>query len=512
MAEITNKSVLSIPISFEKISEVGTDDERFTRVKIWLMHTGENYNGSIFDKSVIEKALPTLGYIPIVGFITEDKIQNEKDFSDHRYIITKDEKGVRRKYIGSGYGVVLSKDDNNAHFEMRMCDDGIEREFLVVDGICWNMFEDSSDILKRDVVKSHSMELYEPSVEGFEDENEKFHFTNFSFRAACILGNGYEPAMHNSTIEVQFTITDFMRTIQSELNDKYTAFTKIVNANNEGGNTAMPKDNGNVKPDFALSLTQQFDNIATIVKEQETFVDRSGDTIARYSLVDIQDNEVIVVDRSNGYNYYGFSFTVNGDAPTIDFSNAVRKKIVYENYEDGATTPENAFDFGKEIDDIETKAFSKVETANQAIADVKKAQATAEKNYSQMEEKYNQVNIDYEVIKSDYDEIKPKYDEYVKTEQARLDAEIESAKDAQFAKFEPVLGEDAEFIKLRENKANYSVKEIEDSCCIMYAKKDMATNFSKQTGGAMTAGLMDDGQDNGVGFVSTKYGNIPIKR
>ena len=104
MTETINKSVLSIPISFEKISEVGTDDERFIRVKIWLMHTGENYNGSVFNKSVIEKALPTLGYIPIVGFITEDKIQNEKDFSDHRYIITKDEKGIRRKYIGNGYG------------------------------------------------------------------------------------------------------------------------------------------------------------------------------------------------------------------------------------------------------------------------------------------------------------------------------------------------------------------------------------------------------------------------
>lgn len=519
MAKVTNKSVLSIPISFEKVSEVGIDDERFTRVKIWLMHTGENYNGSIFEKSVIEKALPTLGYIPIVGFIevVEDSIQNEKDFSDHRYIITKDEKGIRRKYIGSGYGVVLSNGDNNAHFEMRMCDDGIEREFLVVDGICWNMFEDSSDILKRDIVKSHSMELHEPSVEGFEDENEKFHFTNFSFRAACILGNGCEPAMHNSTIEVQFTISDFMRTIQSELNDKYTAFTKIVNANNKGGNTAMPntamsKNNEDTKTDFALSLMQQFDNIATIVNEQETIVDRWGDTISRYSLVDIQDNEIIVVDRSNDYNYYGFSFTVNGDAPTIDFSNAVRKKVVYENYEDGATTSENAFDFGKEIDEIETKAFSKVESANQTAADAKKAQETAETNYSQMKEKYNQVNTDYKAVKSDYDEIKPKYDEYVKTEQARLDAEVESAKDAQFTKFEPILGEDAEFVKLKENKANYSVKEIEDGCYIMYAKKIMATNFSKPIGETMTAGLMDDGQDDNVGFVSTIYGNIPVKK
>jgi hypothetical protein len=55
----------SIPIQFEKQEE--SEDSRFTKVKIYLMHTGKNLNNSIFNKSVVEDALPSLANIPIVG-------------------------------------------------------------------------------------------------------------------------------------------------------------------------------------------------------------------------------------------------------------------------------------------------------------------------------------------------------------------------------------------------------------------------------------------------------------
>ena len=176
------KSALSFPVEFEAIEEVESADGRFTRVRIWLMHLGDNFNGSVFEKDAVDDALPTLEYIPIVAFI-EDNKSGEKDCSNHRYIITKDEKGLRRKYMGSAYGVILSSEDNNAHYEERMCDDGEMRTFLVVDGIIWNMFEDASDIMNRDLIKAQSMELFDDgvSVDGYEDDEGLFHFTKFSF-------------------------------------------------------------------------------------------------------------------------------------------------------------------------------------------------------------------------------------------------------------------------------------------------------------------------------------------
>lgn len=487
------KSVLSIPVMFQKTEEFTCDDGRFTKVKIWLMHLGKNANGSVFEKEVVDAALPTLEYIPIVGFIENNN--GEKDFSDHRYIITKDEKGVRRKYLGTAYGVVLSSADNNVHYEERECDDGITRTFVVVDGVIWNMFEDSSDIINRDLIKSHSMELYQDAMDaydGYEDENGLFHFTKFSFRAACILGDGYEPAMTNSTIEVQFTMTDFVKNLQNELNDKFTTFTKMVNEkSNQGGIGIMPNT------DFTQTVMEQFSDISTMVSQHEVMVDRWGDAVPRFYLLDIQDNEVIVVDRKDNYRYFGFPFTVNGDKAEIDFACGNRKKVRYENYEDGVVIPEGSFDFGKHIADMEDAAFSKVNDANEKVAAAEQDKVTAETNYSQ--------------IKADYDDMKPKYDAYVQADEERQAAELNAQKDAKFAEYEESLAENADFTALKERKEELSVEDIEKECAVLYVKMSRTkTNFSKNNSSAVV-GVMDDG-DGADGFVQTKYGNIPIRR
>ncbi len=494
MSEVDiKKSALSIPVIFEKTEELADSDSRFTKIKIWLMHLGENYNRSSFNKSVVDDALPTLAYIPVVGFI-EDNKSGEDDFSDHRYIITKDSKGIRRKYQGVAYGVVLSNEDNNAHYEDRICDDGETRTFLVCDGLLWDMFEDSADIMQRDLVKSQSMELAEDSVEGFEDENGIFHFTKFSFRAACILGQDYDPAMANSTVEVQFTMSDFVKNIQNELNDKYSTFTKLVNnKSNQGGIETMPNT------DFMQTVLGMFEDISNMVRDHEVMVDRWGDNAPRFYLQDIQENEVIVVDRKNNYNYYGFQFTLNGDKAEIDFTNGNRKKIRYENYEDGVVDPEGSFDFGKHIADIEEIAFTKVSEANAKIETIEQDKSTAETNYAN--------------IKADYDDIKPKYDAYVLAEEQRQAAELDAQKDAKFAEYEDVLSENAEFTALKERKNELSIDEIDKECAVLYVKVNRSkSNFSKKNGSSLTIGLIDDENNNGEGYVTTKYGNIPVKR
>jgi hypothetical protein len=494
------KTMLSFPVTFEKVEEVESADGRFTKVKIWLMHTGKNLNNSIFEKSVVDKAIPTLEYIPIVGFI-ETNSDNEKDFSDHRYIITKDEFGVRRKYIGNSYGVIKSSIDNNAHYETRFCDDGETREFLVVDGILWNMFEDSSMIMNQDIVKSQSMELYEKNIQGYEDDDGIFHFTDFSFRAACILGNNVVPAMTGSTIEVQFSMNDFVESIQSELNDKYTAFTKIINAgqnftksnemvndNNKGGIENMPNT------DFSTVL-QQFKDISDTIAQHETMKDRWDYEYPRYNVVDVQENEVIVVDRMNNYNYFAFPFTLNGDSVEINFESCKRKKISYEDYEEGAVAPEGAFDFGKHIANIEEAAFAKVNDANVKVEDAELAKSEAEANYT--------------AIKADYDEIKPKYDAYVQADEQRQAEELNAQKDAKFAEYEDVLSENADFVTLKERKTELSVDEIEKECAVLYVKVNRAkNNFSKTQSTSTTVGVPTDDNDADDDYIDTKYGRI----
>lgn len=107
--------------------------------------------------------------------------------------------------------------------------------------------------------------------------------------------------------------------------------------------------------------------------------------------------------------------------------------------------------------------------------------------------------------------MKPKYDDYVKAEQARIEAELDAQKDAEFAKYETVLNDDINFAALKDKKAEMTVKEIESECAILYARKSLAqTNFSKSIDSTMTAGLINDDADNGM--VETKYGYIAVNR
>lgn len=509
-----DKHKLSFPVTFEKVDEVKNNDTRFTKLKCWLMHTNENYNGSSFSHEVIENAIPTLEYIPVVGFL-EDNELGEKDFSDHRYIITKDYNGIRRKYMGSAYGVVLSSGDNNAHFETKMCDDGIEREFIVADAIMWNFLEDSSFVINRDLIKDHSIELDENSIDGYEDENGIFHFTKFSFRAACVLGGSSQPAMEGSCVEVQFTMSDFVKNIQSELNDKYSAFTKLVNStsftnlnmvkeNKKGGIEIMPNT------DFSTVL-QQFKDISDAITQHETIKDKWGYEYPRYYAVDIQENEVIVVDRMNNYNYFAFSFAMNGDSAEIDFENCKRKKVSYEDYVDGTSIPEGAFDFGKHIEEITETAFAKVSEAEEKISEYEAKISEANTKVSEFEAAKNEIEEKYNQINAEFEEMKPKYEDYVKAEQIRIEAELDAQKDAEFTKYETVLADDVDFAALKEKKSEMTVKEVESELAIMYARKSLANaNFSKLNDGVMTAGLINEVEKNG--FADTKYGLIPIKR
>lgn len=481
MSDETKNVNASIPILFEKIEDVDSDSGVFTKVKCWLMHTGKNLNNSIFDKNVIEDAITSLQYIPIVAFVNAD---GDVDFEGHEYILTKDENGIRYKYIGSAYGVILSTEDNEAHFEMKMCDDGVEREFLVVDGVLWNQFEDAVDIFNRDGVKGHSIELDPNSIEGYEDDDGCFVFTKFSFRAACALGEDKVPAMTGSCIEVNFTMSDFVKNLQSEINDKYTVFTELMNDKKVRGGVENMSNT-----DFAQTVMEQFDDIKAIVGQHESIRDHWGDKVPRYYLVDVQEDEAIVVDRAESYRNYGFKFTVDGDAPKIDFESKRRKKVRYEDYEDGASAPAGSFSLGEYVESVEESAAEKVAAAESELTELK---------------------TEYEAVKSELEDIKPKYEDYVAAEEARQAEAVNAEKDAKFAEYEDVLGENADFAALKENKDSMSVDEIEKECAVLYVKESRGkTNFSVNGGSAAVVGVIGDDDDDAVdGYVSTRYGLI----
>ena len=491
---MAKQSRYKFPIMFQKLDDLDINDDRFTRVKIWMMHLGENFNGSIIDKEVVDDALPTLGYIPIVGFIEKNK-SGEEDFSDHRYILTRKDGEITRTYIGHPYGCVLSSGDNDARYEERLCDDGITRTFLVVNGLIWNQFEDGAEIMNRDLIKSHSMELFDKDgyIDGYEDEDSLFHFTKITFQAACILGEDQEPGMQNSTIEVQFTMNDFVKNIQSELSNKLTAFTDYIKKQNnqkelkEGGQPmANPSD---TKKDFSLTVMEQFSEISNIVSSYEKTKNYWGDEVQRYYAVDVQGDEVIVTDRGDNYNYYGFKFSVNEDKSVIDFATRCRKKTQYVDYVDGALY-EGAFSFAKHIEEFEQTVTEKIDT---------------------LDSEKSGLETNYSVVKTELDKIKPEYENFVKKEKENEEKELSKRKDELFTKFDEHLSDNTEYLKIKKNKDELNLEDIEGQCALLFTKKSLSANFSKKAkDSSFAADVIDPIDDDG--FIETKYGYIPVNK
>jgi hypothetical protein len=361
--------------------------------------------------------------------------------------------------------------------------------------------------MERDFEKAQSMELDQTNIDGYEDEDGVFHFTKFSFDGCCVLGDSKMPAMEDANIKVnnvQFSINDFAKEIKDELHDIYMMFTQLTsekkndeseqqNNNGEGGNDDMATE-------FSQTVMQMFEDISNIVRAQEDMDNIWGDKVPRYYLVDVQENEVIVADRANNYQYYGCEFSMDGDKPVVNFESAKRKKITYADYVDGETAPEGAFDFGKHISDIENTAFTKVSEAESNIESANEAKGEAETNYA--------------TIKAELDEIKPKYEAYERAEAERIEAETKKAKEDVIAQYEVALKDEEKFVEMKGKLDEYATADdVEAKCAIMFARKNIATNFSvegKKNSTILGASAVEDEVPEGC--VKTKYGLIRTGR
>ncbi|TVX86068.1 hypothetical protein [Paenibacillus agilis] len=214
------KNVLkSIPVLFEKVDQI---DTRFQKVKIWLMHIGQNYNNSIFMKESVEEAMSTLKNTPILGYIEESRL-GDKDFRGHEVELVVEGGELKTKYIGQAFGVI--PENCNPRFEIKKGDFDNELEYLVVDGLMWTKFDDGVNILNTHGGVPQSMELHD-DYDGYFNDEGVFVFTRFSFYGACLLGQDVLPAMQKASVEVSFSanVNVYQEEIARKLEEFQMAF------------------------------------------------------------------------------------------------------------------------------------------------------------------------------------------------------------------------------------------------------------------------------------------------
>lgn len=208
-----SKVTIKLPTRFEKVEEEA-NDTRFQKVRIYIAHTGENLNNSIFSREVLEDMIPSLVNVPILGYVAKQE-DGEKDFRGHEKKVVIEDNSITVKFMTSAYGFIPK--ENNAHFEITG-----GKEWLVADGVLWTRFADAMSIFDQaNGSKAQSMEI--SNADGYQDDRGRMVFTKAEFTGLCILGDDTPPAMKGSTISTIFSQGDNLKSMFEEMIAEYSA-------------------------------------------------------------------------------------------------------------------------------------------------------------------------------------------------------------------------------------------------------------------------------------------------
>ncbi len=230
---MNKKKILNLPLTYEKTD---FSDERFTKVRVKVMHSGLNLNGSRFTDAAIGKAAPSLKNIPLLAFVKKSDGTDEADFAGHEFEFKVTEDGVKYIYLGRPIGMI--PETNNYSYEED--EEGVK--FVSVDAYIWNDYANEAlDIVHRDGGKSVSMEV---GVQDFsvEDETGVLDIHDYLYNGVVLLGDEVAPAMRNARLDIaEFSISgisefvaNFSRDLQETINERDKKFTETpVDSNPE---------------------------------------------------------------------------------------------------------------------------------------------------------------------------------------------------------------------------------------------------------------------------------------
>ena len=186
---------LSMPISKMEFSD--TVNPSLSKCSIYVMHTGENLNGSSFSDESVSKAKDTLKNIPILASIKRDEDYNPIDFEGHEMetrLIEKSNGDYDWKlvYVEKPIGVI--PESNN--YRVETLENG--EKWVVVDGYIWKEYGNGAYDLLKSEDKKVSMEI---SVnDGYFDDDFMYHINQYNYLGVTVLGDACPPAMGQNAI------------------------------------------------------------------------------------------------------------------------------------------------------------------------------------------------------------------------------------------------------------------------------------------------------------------------
>ena len=422
--------------------------------EIKVLYIGENRNRSYITKEVATEMSKTLRGAPIVGYYRQDK----EDFADHGEKVTIDDQGIKFECMTVPYGFV-SPDAKVWFQKFEDVDDlgnTVVREYLMTTGFLWTgQFPECKGAVEGDG-KPHSMELDGNSLNGewsknINEDMEFFIINDAVFSKLCILGEDVEPCFEGSSItapKVSSTFNlddDFKQTLFSMMQDLKFAL--------EGGQETMVLENTEKTLDKTNeSVVTEFENVSEGQFENsdvtaQTEFEKKEDEKKEKAPADNKESEVPAEKKKEDEEY---------------------KKCEKKDYE---------------------KKEEEKEAPAQTSADEKKDEEKKEEKKFSLEE-YSALEEKITSLQKEYAELETKYQALV-----TFKNEVEEEKkDALINSFYMLSDEDKKDVV--ENKAQYSLEDIEAKLSVICVRKKVNFELEDNTTDVATTFSLSEQQDS----------------
>lgn len=481
---------VQVPSVYEIVEDTDNNKRGLMKLKIKVLHTGKNRNGSYVSEESAIAAMPSIKNRPVMAHIHQ--LDNgEWDFEGHNLEITKDENGNEKiTYIEKQVG---SFSEEDSFFEE---DAETGKKYVCAYAYIPEEYTKAAEILRRKNGTKNSCELFVDEF-SYDAKEKQLNLKAFYVSASTLLGSrddGTEigEGMVGSRADIVdfssdnnsvISLNDQMIKQMNQINENISKLVDYTVKNAEKGGVKMSKfEELLAKYEKTVEdVTFDYENMTDEELEKafaEVFdngEDNTGDNTGAEPDTDNVDN----TDNSDGdktISQYSISFA-NGD--TITFGVSLNETIeamytlVNEIYSetDGTYYSVTVYDDYVVMSDYWSSTNYKqsyTKDGNEFVLTGERTQVYA--NYLTKDEEEQ-----LKELRDNYSKVTEKLSKYE-------EAELNSQKEAVFADeaYSKYLETD-EFKNLMENKSKYSLDELKNECELAFSKCVRKLGFSLNT-------------------------------
>lgn len=261
----------TVNCKIEKYSNEEFISDNLLKVKLTIMHEGENEKGSFFSLNSMKKAEKTLTNIPILAYF---KKENDKvvDFDQHNTVVelVKEDNQLKLKeyYLEKPIGII--PESCNPRYEEI---EGITH--LVCDGYIWKSYSNEGYSLIMDSdEKGISMEI---SIDkGYMDiEDGLYHVEDYNYLGVTVLGDHIEAGMGETAKLTKYSLNNNeLKEMIKEINNKLKKLEEEVFCMTNPVNVEI----SNIEENEEIENVEEIANTEVEEKEEETVLEENDVT------------------------------------------------------------------------------------------------------------------------------------------------------------------------------------------------------------------------------------------